>query len=76
MNDPQESRPATPMRWYRVGEVWLMLVLLGTTVVGSLSLVVTAVRHPDAHIVVPNDVPRPSHQPPARPAAAAAAARH
>jgi hypothetical protein len=63
------------MRWYRVGEVWLMLVLLGSTVVGSLSLVVTAVRHPDTHIVVPNDAPRPSHQPPARPPAPAKPSR-
>ncbi|MGN6521391.1 MAG: hypothetical protein ACTHK2_18445 [Dokdonella sp.] len=73
MNRTTESTSATPMRWYRVGEVWLMLVLLGATVVGSLSLVVTAVRHPDAHVVVPNDAPRPSHQPPARPATAATA---
>lgn len=72
MNRTTETA-ATPMRWYRVGEVWLILGLLGATVVGSLSLVVTAVRHPDAHIVVPDDAPRPSHQPPARPATATTA---
>ncbi len=71
MNTPAESTSAAPMRWYRVGEVWLMLVLLGATVAGSLSLVATALRHPDAHIVVPDDTPRPGHQPPARPSAAA-----
>lgn len=71
MNTPVESTSAAPMRWYRVGEVWLMLVLLGATVAGSLSLVATAVRHPDAHIVVPDDAPRPGHQPPARPAGTA-----
>ena len=44
----------------------------GATVVGSISLVTTALRHPDAHIVVPDDQPRPSKIPPthARPDAA------
>lgn len=72
MNAPAPSAPATPMRWYRVAEVWLMLALLGSTVAGSIGLVVTAVRHPDAHITVPNDAPRPGHQPPARPGGGAA----
>lgn len=34
--------------WYRVPEVWLILVLLGSTMAGSLALVATAVRHSDA----------------------------
>ena len=70
MKPPAESVPLAS-RWYRVGEVWLILVLLGATVLGSISLVATAMSHPDAHIVVPDDTPRPGHQPPARPAAAA-----
>lgn len=71
MNTPVESVPPASTRWYRVVEVWLIVVLLGATVLGSLSLVATAMRHPDAHIVVPDDAPRPGHQPPARPGAAA-----
>lgn len=63
------SPPLHPVKqpglaWYRVPEVWLIVVLLGATVIGSLSLVVTAVRRPDAHIAVPGDVPRPSKIPP------------
>ena len=34
--------------WFRVPEVWLILVLLGSTMIGSLALVATAVRHSDA----------------------------
>ena len=33
--------------WYRVPEVWLMIGLLGATVVGSLALVATALSHDD-----------------------------
>jgi len=33
--------------WYRVPEVWLMLVLLGGMIVGSLALAATAMRHND-----------------------------
>lgn len=64
--------PTIPTPWYRVPEMWLIVVLLGATVVGSISLVTTALRHPDAHIVVPDDQPRPSRIPPthARPDAA------
>jgi len=65
MNAP--AAPAAPMRWYRVAEVWLILGLLGATITGSISLVFTAVGHPDRHIVVPDDTPRPGMQPPARP---------
>jgi len=60
--------------WHRVPEVWLILVLLGATVIGSLSLVVTAVRSPDPQVTVPHDEPRPSKIPPlhaAKPAPAA-----
>lgn len=34
-------------KWYLVPEVWLMLIMLGATVTGSLALVVTAYRHSD-----------------------------
>lgn len=33
--------------WYRVPEVWLILLLLGAMIVGSFSLLAIAVRHPD-----------------------------
>lgn len=65
MNAPFVRAAATP--WYRVPEMWLIVLLLGSTVIGSLSLVATAVRHPDAHIVVPGDQPRPSRIPPIQP---------
>jgi hypothetical protein len=34
-------------RWYRVPEVWLMIVLLSATMIGSIALVRTAYQHPD-----------------------------
>jgi len=34
-------------RWYRVPEVWLMIVLLGATMIGSVALVGTAFAHRD-----------------------------
>jgi len=34
-------------------------------VIGSFALLVTAIRTPDQHVTVPNDVPRPSSIPPA-----------
>jgi len=34
-------------RWYRVPEVWLIIVLLVTTMIGSLALVRTAFLHRD-----------------------------
>jgi len=52
------------MAWYRVPELWLILFLLGAAVIGSFSLLATAIRSPDAHIVVPNDEPRSSRMPP------------
>jgi hypothetical protein len=33
--------------WYQVAEVWLVIVLLLATMVGSLALVVTAFEHRD-----------------------------
>ena len=57
--------------WFRVPEVWLILVLLGATVLGSFALLATAMRHPDAHIAVPFDQPRPSRLPPIDPPRAA-----
>jgi len=33
--------------WYRVPEVWLILLLLASTMAGSLALVATAYRHGD-----------------------------
>lgn len=55
---------APHMAWYRVPELWLILILLGATVAGSFALLVTAIRTPDTHVTVPNDVPRPSRIPP------------
>ncbi|HET7064690.1 MAG TPA: hypothetical protein VFI49_10490 [Rudaea sp.] len=34
-------------RWYRVPEVWLMIVMLLTTMIGSLALVATAFGNRD-----------------------------
>ncbi|HSE11616.1 MAG TPA: hypothetical protein VLB69_03185 [Rudaea sp.] len=34
-------------RWYRVPEVWLMIVMLLATMTGSLALVATAFEHRD-----------------------------
>lgn len=64
------SAPDSPsMPWYRVPEVWLILFLLGATVMGSFALLAEAINTPDTHIVVPDDVPRPSRIPPINPAA-------
>lgn len=43
------KQPSTP--WYRVPEVWLMLVLLGSTVAAGITTLVVAERLPDAAIV-------------------------
>ena len=56
------------MAWYKVPELWLILILLGATVVASFALLATAIRTSDAHVIVPNDVPRPSKIPPSEPA--------
>ncbi len=41
------SHEAPTMAWYRVPEVWLMLVLLGAMVIGSFALLSSAIRTPD-----------------------------
>ncbi len=46
--------------WYRVPEMWLVLVLLGGMVVGSLALVVTAYRHTDELPTTPQSIASPS----------------
>jgi len=38
---------STRKKWNAVPEVWLMLVMLGATVTGSLALVATAFGHRD-----------------------------
>lgn len=68
-------REEPTLAWYRVPEVWLMLVLLGAMVVGSFALLSSAIRTPDTHIVVPNDVPRPSRIPPIQRAPTSQAAK-
>lgn len=67
MSIPAHAAPNPPTPWYRVGEAWLIVGLLATAVFGSIGLVVTAIRVPDRHLVVPADVPRPSHLPPIHP---------
>ena len=37
--------------WYRVPEVWLMIVLVGSAVAAGITTLVIAERLPDAHIV-------------------------
>ncbi|MCB1570574.1 MAG: hypothetical protein KDI72_05940 [Xanthomonadales bacterium] len=73
MNSASHETPT--MAWYRVPEVWLMLVLLGAMVIGSFALLSSAIRTPDTHIVVPNDVPRPSRIPPIQRAPTSEAAK-
>jgi len=41
MNDAERNR------WYRVPEVWLMIVMLAATITGSLALVATAFGNRD-----------------------------
>jgi hypothetical protein len=45
--------------WYRVPEVWLIIVLLGSVVTGSLALVATAYRHPDTLKETPRSIASP-----------------
>lgn len=59
------------LAWYQVPEFWLILLLLGATVIGSFALLATAIRTPDTHLSVPNDVPRPSRIPPSEAAPSA-----
>jgi hypothetical protein len=72
MDMPVGPSRASTTPWYRVIEMWLILLLLSSEVVGSFALLGTALRHPDLHLVVPNDVPRSSQLPPLAPAAAGA----
>ncbi|MEO7323718.1 MAG: hypothetical protein ABIW82_02715 [Dokdonella sp.] len=67
------SRPELTMPWFRVIEMWLVLVLLAGAVIGSFALLAAALRHPDLHLTVPNEVPRSSVMPPQQPAAVKAA---
>lgn len=72
MNTPRERR----LPWYRVPELWLFIVLIAATVIGTFGMMAIATRQPDVAIHVPNDVPRPSRIPPTSPAADAPAAAH
>ncbi len=67
---------ALHLAWYRVPELWLILILLGATVVGSFALLATAIQTSDAHVTVPNDVPRPSRIPPTEAAATSPETAH
>ncbi|HZP67800.1 MAG TPA: hypothetical protein VFB32_15970 [Rudaea sp.] len=49
----------TASTWYRVPEVWLILVLLAGMVAGSLALVATAVRHGDELVAAPGPLASP-----------------
>ena len=70
MDMSAEPTRASPTPWYLVIEMWLILFLLSAAVIGSFALLATALRHPDRHLTVPNDVPRSSHMPPLAPASA------
>jgi len=58
--------------WYRVPEVWLILVLLGAMVSGSFCLLTTALHHPDEMRGAPRSIASPL--PPSRAQAPADAA--
>ena len=45
--------------WYRVPEVWLILVLLGSMIAGSFLLLATAMRHPDELSGAPRPIASP-----------------
>jgi hypothetical protein len=65
MSDPRNQ-------WYRVPEVWLILILLGATVLGSVALVGTAFAHRDellpAGPSIASPLPPTTAAPPAPPA--------
>jgi hypothetical protein len=67
MNASARMQPETPTPWFRVGEVWLVLMLLGASVIGTFGLLAAALAHPDVHLVVPNAVHQPSSMPPMAP---------
>jgi hypothetical protein len=58
------ARAKDPNQWFRVPEVWLVLFLIGSAVVGSLALVATALEHRDelvaSHRPIASPLP-PSH---------------
>ena len=60
------------LAWYQVPEVWLFILLIVATVVGTFAMMDMAIRQPDTHLRVPNDVPRPSRIPPTTPATGSA----
>ena len=60
--------------WFRVPEVWLIIVLLGSVMTGSLALVATAYRHPDTMHAAPRSIASPL--PPSSAARPADAATH
>jgi hypothetical protein len=45
--------------WYRVPEVWLIVLLLGTMIIGSFMLLATAMRHPDELVSAPHSIASP-----------------
>lgn len=70
MNPSFRSEMQSPTPWFRVAEVWLVLLLLTGAVVGSFVLLAAALNHPDVHLVVPNAVRQPASMPPMAPARA------
>lgn len=58
------AAPSTHSPWYRVAEVWVIVLLLGATIAGTFVMMALATRQPDRHLTVPNDMPRPSKIPP------------
>ncbi|MEO8010229.1 MAG: hypothetical protein ABI650_01150 [Dokdonella sp.] len=72
MNSDVAETLRPPAPWYRVGAVWLILILLGSTVVGSISLLVTSITLPSDRLVLPNEKPFSSKVPPIHPAPATA----
>ena len=71
MNPSRQRR----LPWYRVPELWLFIVLIAATVIGTFGMMAIATRQPDAAISVPDDVPRPSRIPPISPSTPAPDAR-
>jgi len=63
-NSSSRSRVNEVSRWYHVLEVWLVLALISSAVIGSLALVATALHHRDelvvAHPPIASPLP-PSH---------------
>ncbi len=52
---PIDSTPSpipsqVPVPWWRVGVMWLVVGGLGLVVIGSVAMLVTALRHPDASV--------------------------